>query len=147
MHRVFCLTLAIVLGMAIDGWCAFGSIGKDQVNVRSGPGLKYQVMFQAPMGYPVEIVKKQQDWVQVRDWEGHTGWVKNSMLSNIRTTVVLPERANVRDNPSTGGGIVRKVEKGDIFKVIAVKKNWLRIGYYYDDEPVGWIRQDLVFGN
>ncbi len=146
MRRVCCLTVVIVLGLAIDGWCAFGSIGKDQVNVRSGPGFKHQVLFLAPMGYPVEIVQKQQDWVQIRDWEKQTGWVKNSMLSSIRTTVVLPERANVRVNASAGGDIVRQVERGDIFKVIAVKKNWIRIGYYHDEEPVGWIRQDLVFG-
>jgi SH3-like domain-containing protein len=147
MRRVCCLALVILIGVAADGWCSFKSIGKDQVNIRSGPGLKYKVLFLASTGYPVEILKKKQNWVQIKDWEGYTGWVNGLMLSDIRTAVVLPERANVRSNPSLRSEVVEQVEKGDIFKVIDMKKNWIRIGYYYGEEPVGWIRQDLVFGD
>ena len=147
MRRTCCLLLVIVLGFAVDGWCTFKSIGKEQVNVRSGPGLQYGVLFQASTGYPVKILKKTGKWVQIKDWEGYTGWVKGSLLSDTRTTVVLPQRANVRNNPSLRGRIVHQAEKGDIFKVIGEKKNWIRIAYFHGEEPVGWIRQDLAFGH
>jgi SH3-like domain-containing protein len=148
MLRILLSVLASVLVGCLAGasWAATKSIGKDGVMVRSGPSLDHQVVFRASLGYPVEIKEKKGDWVLIRDWEGDTGWVFEPMISEIRTAVIRTEGANIRSAPSTDGDVRAKARKGEIFKILDRKDNWLKLGYYHDGVEVGWIRQDLVFG-
>jgi SH3-like domain-containing protein len=122
------------------------SIGKDQVNIRSGPSATTSIVFEAPLGYPIEIKKQEGKWVYFRDWENNTGWVYKPLVSNIKTAVILVETANVRSSASTKSNIVAKAEIGEIYKVLGTKNNWVRLGYYHGGSPLGWIRADLVFG-
>ena len=147
MRKTVTLTLMFLAVIAGPAWSETGSIGKDRVNVRSGPGHKYKVMFQAPLGYPVEIISQNKGWLKIRDWHGNTGWVDESLVSKTQTAVVLEDRVNVRQAPGIGNDVLCQVEKGDIYKVLAEKANWVQIGYYYEGDVVGWIREDLVFGN
>ena len=140
------LVSGLVTCMAATAWAATKSIGKDGVMVRSGPSLEHQVVFRASLGYPVEIKEKKGDWVLIRDWEGDTGWVFEPMISEIRTAVIRTEGANIRSAPSTDGDVRAKARKGEIFKILDSKDNWLKLGYYHDGVEVGWIRQDLAFG-
>ncbi|HAA04370.1 MAG TPA: peptide-binding protein [Syntrophobacteraceae bacterium] len=148
MFRITGFVLASILVgcFAGTGWAVTKSIGKERVNVHSGPSLDTQVMFQASLGYPVEIKEKKGDWVLIRDWEGDSGWVFEPMISDIRTAVVRSEGANVRSAPGTESEVKIKVHKGEIFKILDRKNDWVKIGYYLDGGEVGWIRKDLIFG-
>lgn len=67
----------------------YGSIRKNEANVRSGPGTQYPILWiYKKFGYPVEIIRKYQSWYQVRDIEGEMGWVYKSLISKRRTTLV-----------------------------------------------------------
>jgi len=148
MLRILFSVLATILAgcLVATAWAATKSIGKDQVMVRSGPSLEHQVVFRASLGYPVEIKEKKGEWVLIRDWEGDTGWVFEPMLSEIRTAVVLSQVANIRSAPGNESDIKTKAHKGEIYKILDRKNGWVKIGYYHDGGEVGWIRQDLVFG-
>lgn len=146
MRKTVTLTLMLLALVAAPAWAEMGSIGKDNVNVRSGPGHKYKVVFRAPLGYPVKITSERSGWLRIQDWEGRTGWIKNSLVSKTRTAVVLKKRANVRQAPGTANEVLGQVEEGEIYKVMAQDANWVQIGYYHEGEAVGWIREDLVFG-
>ena len=148
MLRILLWVLASVLvGYLVEpAWAATKSIGKDGVMVRSGPSLQHQVLFRASLGYPVEIKEKKGDWVLIRDWEGDTGWVFEPMISEIRTAVIKAEIANIRSAPGTDGDLKAKAHKGEIYKILDRKDNWLKLGYYHDGVEAGWIRQDLLFG-
>jgi SH3-like domain-containing protein len=50
---------------------------------------------------PVEVLKEFESWRQVRDSEGATGWVLNSMLSGRRTSLVLPWELKNQTPPQT----------------------------------------------
>lgn len=69
----------------------FVSLKSDEVNLRSGPGKDYptQWVFRRA-GLPVEIIKEYESWREVRDAEGVTGWVSQTLLSGRRTAQVLP---------------------------------------------------------
>ena len=123
------------------------SIGKDRVNVRSKPNLGSDVLFQAYLGYPIEIEKQQNSWVYFTDWKGNSGWVHKPLVSKTQTAVILVENANIRKGPSLRKPIVMKASQGEIYKIFGEKGNWVKIGYYLEDEVVGWVRQDLVWGD
>ncbi len=123
-----------------------GSIGKDRVNVRSKPDLKSGVLFQASLGYPVKIEKQQDNWVFFTDWKHQAGWVNKGMISKTRTAVVM-DKTNIRKGPSLNQPVVTTASQGDIYKIFGEKGNWVKVGYYLDNEVVGWVRQDLVWGD
>jgi hypothetical protein len=50
-----CISLGLV---PINVNAAMKSIGKDKANIRSAPGMKGEVVFKAPLGYPVEVKSK-----------------------------------------------------------------------------------------
>ena len=53
---------------------------KDQINIRSGPGTKYQVVGKAQYGVVFETLQQKSGWVKVRHETGLTGWIKRSLL-------------------------------------------------------------------
>jgi len=53
---------------------------KDQINIRSGPGTKYQVVGKAQYGVVFETLQRKSGWVKVRHETGLTGWVMRSLL-------------------------------------------------------------------
>ena len=53
---------------------------KARINIRSGPGTKYEVVGKAEYGVVFETLKRGDGWVQIRHESGLTGWVKRSLL-------------------------------------------------------------------
>lgn len=123
------------------------SIVSDKVNVRSGPGTKHDILYRANLGYPVEVEQQLGDWVKIKDWQGDQGWVSKAMVGNIKTVVVLGTDANVRRAPGRTESSLGKVNRGEIYKVLGKKSGWVKLGYYDDNQEVGWIREDLVWGH
>jgi SH3-like domain-containing protein len=121
-------------------------IGKDKVNIRSGPSLQSGIISHAPLGYPIEIEKEKGDWIFFKDWENNTGWVYKNLVSDLETAVILVN-ANVRSAAGKRHKVIAKARRGDIYKMIGREGNWVRLGYFFGDEPFGWIRSDLVFGD
>ncbi len=73
MKNTFFLTATWLILLMVPAWASTASIGQDKVNVRKAPSLKSEVVFQAHLGYPVELEKTQGDWVQIKDWQDKTG--------------------------------------------------------------------------
>ncbi|HKH69397.1 MAG TPA: SH3 domain-containing protein, partial [Reyranella sp.] len=59
----------------------FASLRSDEVNVRTGPGPRYPIdwVFKRK-AMPVEIVAEFENWRKIRDWQGASGWVHQSLL-------------------------------------------------------------------
>lgn len=69
----------------------FVSLRVDQVNMRTGPGVRYPIdwVYLRPE-LPVEVIQEWQTWRKIRDPEGVEGWVHQTMLSGRRSVVTLP---------------------------------------------------------
>jgi uncharacterized protein YgiM (DUF1202 family) len=147
MRNLCWLALVCTLLLTCPAWgSTMKSIGKDEVNVRSKPNLNSGVLFQANLGSPIEVEKQQNNWLYVTDWENHSGWVYKPLVSDIKTAVILIENANIRKGPSLRTPVVKTASKGEIFKIFGEKSDWVNIGYYLENEKIGWIRDDLVWG-
>jgi hypothetical protein len=64
--------------------------------MRIGPSFEYAVewLYQAP-GLPLEITEEYGNWRQVRDCDGISGWMHQSLLSSKRTVIVGPWLKNM----------------------------------------------------
>lgn len=142
--RACALIAPMVLSLA--GSIEAKSIGKDQVNIRSGPDLNSSIVFTAPLGYPIKVEKEANNWSFFHDWQNNTGWVYKPLISDIDTAVILVEKANVRSGSGIKSKVVATVEMGEIYTIMAKNGNWVKLGYYHGGSELGWIRDDLIFG-
>jgi SH3-like domain-containing protein len=119
------------------------SVESDRLNVRSGPGTQYEVLWQAEKNYPVEVVEEKGNWIHFKDFEGYEGWGYKPLLGKKKTVVVKVYKANVRKGPGTQNPIVFTAEKGTPFEVTDMENDWYRIRH--SDGDFGWISSGLLW--
>jgi len=113
------------------------------VNVRSGPGTGYDILWKVEKYHPIFVLEKSKAWYHFQDFEGDKGWVHKSLVGNIETIITKNETSNIRSGPGTNYNISFKVEKGIPFKVLKHQGLWIHIQHADGDE--GWIHESLVW--
>lgn len=119
------------------------SVSSAKLNVRSGPGTDYEVLWQAEKYYPFNIINKKGKWGLFEDFEGYKGWVYMPLLGKEHCVVVNVGRCNVRKGPSTNYPVIFTAEKGTPFIVKSVKGDWYNV--QHSDGDVGWIKKNLLW--
>lgn len=113
-------------------------------NVRSGPGTKYEKVWQVPKNYPYRVLKRQGRWLHVRDFEGFEDWIYGPLTDHKAAVVVNVKRANIRKGPGTNYPILFTTEQGVPFRVLAKRRKWVKVRHSDGDE--GWIFRRLLWG-
>ncbi len=143
--------LATIVGLTVQVLAETGlpvprfvSLRADEVNVRTGPGVRYPIdwVFQRKR-MPVEITAEFDTWRKIRDWEGTEGWVHQSMLSGGRTAVITKETRTLRREPSGGAAAVAHAEPGVVGDLETCRNGWCLVnvrGYE------GWLRSTDFWG-
>lgn len=131
----------------------FVSLKSDRVNLRNGPGTDYPTGWvYRRAGLPVEVIKEFESWREVRDAEGATGWVLQSLLSGRRTGLVLPWARKSGSQPplvpimasdSEHAGVIVNVEAGVIADLHSCDGRWCRVTV---DQYSGYIEQKKLWG-
>lgn len=131
----------------------FVSLKSDRVNLRNGPSTEYPTgwVFRRA-GLPLEIIKEFDAWRQVRDAEGTTGWVLQSLLSGRRTGLVLPweikkgtvpPQVPIHSSDSASSAIVANVEAGVIANLHSCDGAWCRVTI---EAYSGYVEQKKLWG-
>ena len=123
----------------------FVSLRAAEVNVRTGPGLKYPVdWIYTRKGMPVEVVAEYDTWRKLRDWDGAEGWVHQSMLSGRRSVMIMGAARAIRREANAGGRIVAKLEPGVTAELLKCRDSWCEVSAPggYD----GWLERSGLFG-
>lgn len=122
------------------------SINGSAVNFRSGPSTDHEVLASLSLGTQVTVLETVDNWCQVV-WNGQTGYVSADYVSvgglalaNPRG-IVTGDCVNIRDIPSTDGGIVTKVYVGNILDLVSVENGWYEISY---NGVTGFICADYI---
>ena len=103
----------------------FVSLRADEVNLRTGPGIRYPIDWvYRREGLPVEIIDEFEAWRRIRDREGATGWVHQSTLSAERTAVVVGERRALRVEAEAGAEAAAWLEPGVIVRLERCGGDW-----------------------
>ena len=73
----------------------FATTRSDPINVRVGPGTKYEVSWTYLKSViPIEIIQEFDTWRKIRDVDGDEGWVHQNLLAGTRAGYAAPLMAN-----------------------------------------------------
>jgi SH3-like domain-containing protein len=136
--------LSVVMAMGTAWAQEWVSIRNDNVNMRAGPGTNHAVQWKLARGFPLQVVQRRNNWLQVRDFEGDTGWVARSVTSNIRHHIVKGQNVNLRAGPGTNHRVVGRAKYGEVLRTVRRQGRWAEVRM-----PNGrnaWIAANLVFG-
>ncbi|MBU0674214.1 MAG: SH3 domain-containing protein [Proteobacteria bacterium] len=120
------------------------SINGAKVNMRSGPGENYSVLWELGNGFPLKRISEQKNWVKVEDFEGDVGWVYGKLISKEPHFIVKKKRINIRSSPSSKSKVVGKANYGVVFKTLEQKNGWVKVKH--ENGLTGWISRSLVWG-
>ena len=67
---------------ASTSWLTVYSPADGYLNLRSGPGTKYQIIMPMYNGEQVEVLERKGNWARVRHQSGAVGWAYRSYLVN-----------------------------------------------------------------
>ncbi len=123
----------------------FVSLRSNQVNLRTGPGLRYPVEWvYLKNDLPVEIIAEFDTWRQIKDYDGREGWIHQPMLSGRRTVRITDDALLLRA-ASMGALPLAKVEKGAIGRLMTCPKNTplckIEFGRFQ-----GWMPRNVLWG-
>ncbi|WP_153305952.1 SH3 domain-containing protein [Desulfogranum mediterraneum] len=149
-HTLILLVLFLSLLFTVDSaLAAMVAIKGDDINMRSGPGTKYKVLWKLDSGFPLKILKKKGSWYRVQDFEGTIGWVHRNVTTRKGHMIVdvnkkSQKRVNVRSGPGTNNRIVAKAYYGVVFRTLKQKSGWVQVEH--EKGVRGWIKRSLVWG-
>jgi len=120
------------------------SVAREEVNLRSGPGTSHSAEWVLGRGFPLKVVGRRGNWLQVQDFENDKGWILRTLTGKTAYHIVKVKTANVRSQPSTSSRIVGKVSYGDTLKTLERRTGWVKV--QRDGGIRGWISRKLLWG-
>ncbi|GAA0593312.1 SH3 domain-containing protein [Caenispirillum bisanense] len=124
----------------------FVSLRSEQVNMRTGPGVRYPIDWvYMRRDLPVEVVQEFETWRKIRDPEGAEGWVHQSMLSGRRTVVTRAGPVPLRQSAADASGTVALLEAGVQGNLVQCPRNndYCRVEV---KGRQGWLKRDEIWG-
>ena len=123
----------------------FVSLRKDQVNVRTGPGVRYPVEWVfIYKNMPVKILAEFKGWRKVRDWKGTTGWVHRSMLSGkYRWIIIRSKSAALRREATPEAPVIAKLQSKVVGRLKQCRGAWCEVTV---NGIQGWTKRTDIWG-
>ncbi|MEO6395043.1 MAG: SH3 domain-containing protein [Devosia sp.] len=102
------------------------------INVRVGPGTKYDVMWVYKVaGTPVEIIQEFDVWRKIRDVDGAEGWVHQTMLTGGRAGYVgawiADPQVPLRVSAAGDAGVAAWLTPGFPVKISSCDAGWCAV--------------------
>jgi len=123
------------------------TVGSESLNVRSGPGLSYQVTASLKKDEKVEIVSTSGDWLEIKSGN-KTGWIASWHTSNGGSTgnsgakiVSNVNNLNVRSEPSTNSTVLGQMSAGNQASLLQTEGSWSKV---HVDGMNGWVHNDYI---
>ena len=126
----------------------YASLKTDDVNMRSGPGSRYPVLWTYKRReLPVRIEREFDVWRLVEDMDGTRGWVHQATLAGRRTFVITgTEPHNLRAEAADTAAAVAVLKPGVVGRVRGCEANaaWcqVQVGEYR-----GWLARADFWGS
>ena len=135
----------------------FASTRSEPINVRVGPGQKYDIAWTyLKSGVPVEIVQEFDTWRKIRDVDGTEGWIHQNLLAGTRAGYVTPLIANgeipLRASQSDEAGIRARLGPGLKVTIKQCDGSWCEVSATGQDpsQPAGvysgYLHQEELWG-
>lgn len=144
---LFILLLSLVMSTNVFAvskdakWCALKS---NTVNVRTGPGKRYPIKWvYKRRDMPLKVTANYEEWVKIEDFEGTTGWVHPSMVSEKHTFIVNDEYVYLKKDSKKDSSYIAKLEEGVIGEMITCEEDLCKVSI---GSWEGFIAKDRIWG-
>lgn len=122
----------------------FVSLRADEVNVRTGPGKRYPILWTfRRLHLPVEIIAEFDIWRKIRDWEGAEGWLHQAALARRRTILVTGQIRTLRRKASPDARALAHLEPGVTGRLLECRGAWCRVKV---KRLRGWLKRGDFYG-
>lgn len=122
----------------------FASLRADEVNLRTGPGLRYPIEWvYRRKGFPVEIIAQYDHWRQVRDWQGTKGWIIEQLVTDTRTVIVKGRQRILHAEADASSPALAKLDPGVIARLLECSGHWCEIEAR---NFTGWVARSGIWG-
>lgn len=124
----------------------FASLRANETNVRAGPGQNYPIKFSFRLrGIPVRVINEYDNWNEIEDFEGQSGWVTQSLLTKKRTLLIKTTKnfINMHSKNNEKSRIIFRLENHVIGDYLKCVEDWCGIKI---NGKKGWILKDEAFG-
>jgi len=138
------ILVIIILSLPCTAKAKMVAVAGDWINMRSGPGQFYPVLWQLDRGHPLKVLDKQRTWLHVVDFEGDKGWVAARLTSQTPHMIVRAKIVNIRSKPSTSATIIAKAQQGTVFRTLRHQGGWVKVRHHQG--IVGWVAKHLLWG-
>ncbi len=124
----------------------FASLRSAETNVRAGPGQNYPIKFTFKLrGIPVRVVSEYDNWNEIEDFEGQSGWVTQSLLTKKRTLMVITTKkfVNMYRKNNENSRVIFHLENNVIGDYLGCSEGWCNIKI---NNKKGWVKSADLFG-
>ena len=124
----------------------FASLRANETNVRAGPGSQYPIKFTFKLrGLPIKVISEYDNWSEIKDYEGDTGWVNQNLITKKRTIVVRTAKTfvNIHSKATSKSKIVLKLENNVVGDLIKCSTQYCGIKVV---GTKGWISKTEIWG-
>lgn len=120
------------------------SVSRDEINVRTGPGTRFDATWSIIRGFPLRVIARRGPWLNVVDFEGDRGWVFRPLVGLTPHHIVAAKAANLRARPSTRSRVLGALAYGDILRTLGARAGWVRVRAARGE--TGWVARRLLWG-
>ncbi len=146
--RILLVLLLIVFGFTTlwispaEALC----IKERRANLRKGPGLNYDKLWEVFRYMPFKQLGKKGEWIRVQDLDGDIYWVHRRLTTkSFKCAVIKRDKINLRRGPGTHYKKIKGIpgEKYFSMKVLKIKDNWVQVIDAWGDKA--WVYRPLVW--
>ena len=153
-HRpTFQIRLLPVLLLLLFGFTVLWTSSADalcikerRANLRKGPGLNYDKLWEVFRFMPFKQLGKKGAWLRVQDLDGDIYWVHGRLTTkSFKCAVIKKDKTNLRRGPGTHYKKIKGIpgEKYFSMKVLKIKGGWVQVMDAWGDKA--WIYRPLVW--
>lgn len=122
----------------------WASIKAGEARMRSGPGRNYPATWlYRRAGLPVQVVEVYPGWRKIRDPDGATGWMVQSLISGGRTAIVAGGVAELHETASAASRVAWRAEPGVVGRISQCADGWCRFDV---TGRAGFVATDRLWG-
>ncbi len=123
----------------------FVSMRADTANARRGPSLDQRVDWEfVQRGMPLEVTAEYGQWRRVRDADGQGGWVHHTLLSGVRTALILGDVAvPLLAGPTEDAAVRAMAEPGVVGRLEECHGPWCELS---TGGVKGWLPRAVLWG-
>lgn len=123
----------------------WASIDAPRAIMRRGPSREMRAMWEYRRpGLPLKVLRLHEDWRQVQEPDGTTGWMHRSLITGRRTAIVTENRAALHASPDASSPVDYRAEAGVIGRISDCSAGWCLLDVL---GRRGYVATDAIWGD